>query len=303
MELRRAPCSFLVTALGFLSSVFPAVGQSASNQDEAHVRQLYQQITYLTQVNTITELAIASSANGVQPTAQALEAKVASQQATFYLSSFQKGAIADIRSDPWTNFVTPEFKLTQVLEIDTNLENRMEQGSANVSWFMAQAKWHQPNLTNLDLSGGLFSTTVETMMDQGSKFFLTPDVVYSRYMAYTVTASFEGQTIGPYHAMALFGKNGKGQDVISVQDQGVDSATTLEATIPHSQIYPLGLVQTRLREIPAVVAWLTEHSVSASSCSQTDASQLCCSGDSCGIADARLHKDLTAPLVVIPATH
>ena len=132
-----------------------------------------------------------------------LKHELASQQATFELSSFQQGAIADIRSDLWTNFVTPEFKLNQVLEIDTNLENRMEQGSANVSWFMGQAKWHQPNLTNLDMAGGLFSMTVGIMMDQGSRFFLTPDVVYSRYVAYTVAASFNGQTIGPYHAMAV----------------------------------------------------------------------------------------------------
>ena len=158
----------------------------------------------------------------------------------------------------------------------------------------------KPNLSNLDLAGMLFHTTVGTMMDQGSKLFVTPDVVYSRYVAYTATVSFDGQTVGPYQAMALFGKDAKGKTVVSVQDLGVQGSGV---SIPHQQIYPLGLVQTRLREVPAVSTWLTEHSVDASSCSQSDASQLCCSADSCGIPSTQLHKDLSAPLPAVPGTN
>ena len=141
---RRAPCPILMMAVGFLVSVLPGSGQSTLPPDEAQVRQLYQQITYLTQVNTVTEMASTALATGGQLSLKDLDDAITSQEVTFTLGSFREGIITEIRGEHWTDFVTQSFQLPNVLELITNTYSRSEYGGSNVSWVTVRPQWLNP---------------------------------------------------------------------------------------------------------------------------------------------------------------
>ena len=121
-------------------------------------------------------------------------------------------------------------------------------------------------------------------------------VIYNRYAAFTVNASFQGESTGPHKAFFIFGAYGHGRESIIACDPitGEHDNVGLSDLLAEPD-YPEGFLRGKLRENPEIADWVRSNEMPASSCG-SPTGKVCCSRGRCGISEADLNRDLATPL-------
>jgi hypothetical protein len=85
------------------------------------------------------------------------------------------------------------------------------------------------------------------------------DITYTSYAAYTVNLSYQGKSV-TYKAMYLFGRNSKGGEQATPGD-AVLALSGLSFEAPQD-LYPKGLLQSHIRDVPILSNWLNGQDTS-----------------------------------------
>ena len=112
---------------------------------------------------------------------------------------------------------------------------------------------------------------------------------FAPYVVYTVSITFQGRSVGPYTALAMFGRDDKGKEVAEIMDNVIDNVMING----EDQYYPAILTRMPWRELPVVQEWLSSTSVD----DNMNPGHVACDDTHCGISKSDLHADLSVPLV------
>jgi hypothetical protein len=227
--------------------------------------------------------------------AAALNLKLKQEEIEFSFSNWKSGPMAQINSKKWGEMLSIPLATEKTLKVDIQTMNYSDFELAPVLWLIAKASWTDPVIMDAHAVDVMANMPVQGVLALGSAYLTDyTDVVFTRYTSYEISFTYKGKTVGPYSALFLYGSRPNGQSVISPQDLFFDHQA-LYTTITQ-QLEPFGFTRTHLREIPEVREYLNRHQVSSNEC-VTGKGQLCCDGNTCGLAGPDLANALAKPLI------
>ncbi len=277
------------------------VGQTAFGQmthEETMVRTAYARLAYGVAQGAISNLTMEAMGHPVSKEDAVLTKaqRFAAAEMRFELSDFVLGNFKDIVDSRIGDLVTPA--LVGELDVNPNGYTFTADGvTAKWNWFIAS--WHKKPQGQLPSPGVEPMTVVEAMrMSWGGE----EPTNYQRFASYTVKMSFQGKEHGPYKAMFLFGLDTNNNEVIKPIDPTTGNNALASAL--HDQLFPHGLVSTRLRSFPVVAEWIDANKRPNSSCSTVIGSrEICCDLEAmkCGPGSDDVARARLIPLPM--ATH
>ena len=283
--------SFL--GIAFLAmSAYPQVVQAIDDPDEAAVRNAYAKVEFKCGLPPLTNAAI-KQLQDAQVTQESLNNRVADATPIFNLSSFRTGTIASIASRPWSDFVTPPQQGGQVLEGFSNNRYYASEGASS-SWSESEVRWAPSHTVAAEAEAHILAMTVAEVIAHASPQWSSATVTYTRYVAFTVDATYQGKSTGPHKAIFLFGTDTKGNEVIAQNDL-ISGGQVLWDSLKQPS-YPAGLLQSRLRETTVVANWIRQNEIPSSTCSSSSTADLCCVRGKCGLSSFVVEKDLATPI-------
>ncbi len=258
-------------------------GQQPSHE-EAIVREAYAKVAYMTEVNIVGKAALDSY------TAKAFDqshftADLTKASPEFTLDSFEVGDFSQIANKKLGELISVPTPPAKVLKFDTGNQGFRENDQVDISWHWAKAHWESAE----DLGADSVRTLSDLTLQQA--IVLNKEGPFERYATFCVTISFQGHSEGPVRAFFLFGKDAKGTETATPQDNFSDS--TALAIAVSEPMDPNVFLKTHLRETPVLSNWLASHEMFDQACV---ADKLCCSGSRCGIRHADLQKGLLTPV-------
>jgi hypothetical protein len=209
--------------------------------EEQVVRQAYSKLAFAAEIN-IVESSVHSTGSDAEDEAAADRALAG--KLSFNLGSFATGPIADIESIPMSQLATfggESLRLTPEVWNHTVQDGSISRTEFTVAvhpeWTMSEAApadaWPMSKVLALVETGG----------------------PYTRYALYTVTASFKGVSRA-YKAMALFGQDGSGKEIVHIVDAISESSTLDFVQRNQAAVNPATLVKSNMRSVPLVDKWL-----------------------------------------------
>jgi hypothetical protein len=254
MRLRR----LLIMAPVLLASIALA----ANPQDEAIARNAYAKLAYAVQARIVY---IEVQKNPDITTAE-LAKKLQANELRFEITDLASGAISDIGSKPYSDFVAKPDK-QEVLQITHQEEYFDENGKRATSYFAIPhwSPWNDPDEENWDIP---VSAALVHTGNVGR---------YSRYVAATITARFQGRS-RTYHALWWFSDS----DVMCIDTV---TGNSIVRSFAMESAYPSVLTDTSLRSRTAVNDWLNSTQRFESSC-KAGKLDVCC--------DSALHRGVSA---------
>ena len=259
------------TLLLFLCTVLAGQAAFAANpQDEQTVRTAYAKLTYAVQAYTVYDTA----QRNPNLKSSELTQKLQDNELRFDIPDMSSGAVSEIASKPYSDFVTQPFG-QDVLAITHDTETFVEKGQRYTSLFAVphwvrgsqdQEVWDMPVKSALTLSG-----------NEGK---------FSRYVTATIVAHFQGRS-RTYRTLWLFGSETMAIDLIS--GNGIVYAFATE------NAYPSVLTDTSLRSRAVVNDWLNSTQRFDASC-KTGKQDVCCDAAMrCGVHSEDLRSTKPAP--------
>ena len=216
-----------------------------ATQDEEVVKDTYAMVSFLASISPVEQAAFSEITRQPNPITQAaLDAKIANAVPTFELSDFQTGTIASIANKPYGDFVSPPSRSTSTL-VGAFSHSSFDDGGNGSSWSsIVNVRWTAQNeVYSSDLA--IFTKTVAEVIaltnDPKVKVSLDTNapLSFSRYVAYTVNATFQGKSTGPYNAFFWFGTDSKGNSATKPVD--LISGHLVSAALGPDSVYPAGL--------------------------------------------------------------
>jgi len=269
-----------------------AGAQSPMSHEETVVRMVYSKLDYLTQLDVVSKAALDSY--GGRPIDEAqIQQQLSDARIEVTLSNFKAGPVSDILDKKWSDYWAIPSPPQEVLEVRVNNHTFKDNDLPMVSWQTAVAKWKPADPPPApEVLDQLQNQTVKDMLEMNNK--ITPsEIVYSRYVSYSVTARFQGKS-NTYRALYLFGTDSKGVEKASPGDP-FTVMNGLSFDTPQN-FYPDGLLHSHLREVPVLADWLNAHQMSDEQCSAAGTKDFCCVGSRCGVAAVDLRNALSTPL-------
>ena len=248
------------------------VGQTAFGQSLPHeeniVRTAYAKLAYAAQLHTVYD-AVQRNKN---LKASELAQKLQDNELSFDITDMSSGALSEIASKPYSDFVTQPFG-EDVLSITHDTETIDENGQRFTSYFaiprwahgaQSQEKWDLP---------------VEEALAGEQRTF-------SRYVTATIIAHFQGRS-RTYRTLWWFGSDIRAIDLVS--GNGILRRFATEG------VYPSVLTDTSLRSRSVVNDWLGLTQRFEASC-KTGKQDVCCdSAMRCGVHSEDLRSTKPAP--------
>ena len=222
-------------------SAYSQVVQAIDDPDEGAVRNAYATVEFKCGLPPLTNAAI-KQLQEAQVTQESLNNRVADATPIFNLSSFRTGTIASIASHPWSDFVTAPQQGGQVLEGFSNNRYYTSEGASS-SWSESEVRWAPSHTVAAEAEAHILAMTVAEVIAQASPQWSSATVTYTRYVAFTVDATYQGKSTGPHKAIFLFGTDTKGNEVIAQNDLisggqvlwGLTEATLLSGRVTAKQ--------------------------------------------------------------------
>jgi hypothetical protein len=268
--------------------------QTMSHEEEV-VRNAYAKVAMLAAIQTVSENAVLPNASTQAESLVA--AKIASSQPVFDLSNFQVGSIASVAGENWKQYLTLATDGQSVLKSMTTTFSHGDSGN-RTEWIGVKLYWAQAHPHSPDVIRQMEDMNIASIVKVGSPQWSTVPVTYTRYAAFTVDATFAGQSTGTHKAIFFFGTDPNGKEYVAVNDL-LSGTQALWAAL-QKPMYPTGLLSSNLRELPAVAGWLRSNEMPvASSCAAGSVAgkhDLCCTKGRCGLSVTDLNRDLAAPL-------
>ncbi|HEY9125545.1 MAG TPA: hypothetical protein VIM62_00375 [Acidobacteriaceae bacterium] len=211
-----------------------------------------------------------------------LEAQEQDATPIFDLSDFSTGALQSIADRHWSDLVT--LPNVQVLKVKPTTQkfNAAE-------WRELTLKWGDAQYAKDERIQHLATNTFGQIQKQAKETGLTADL--TRYVSYTVNVTFHGQSTGQYKALFLFGVD-NGKPVVFARDLVLEDA--LNKVLLGKDEYPSGLLTSPLRNTNTIEQWTNANRRDDAVC--TGASNLCCTGDRCGLRESYVRRDINAPI-------
>jgi hypothetical protein len=266
-----------------LASISAAAAQMT--HEETMVRTAYARLSYAARTGVLLRYA-EDARVGREEAAADLKNEMDSQLA-FQFRSFGVGNLTDIADTRWDALVSkPQQDLIAVVFGYEKVP--MKVGSINPSSEMSfvTASWQRWEEYDADWSTPVKRAIAELPRDTGK-----PEVLYSRYAAYSVTVTLAGRQ-RTYQAIFLFGRNPDGSEAIYFIDH-VLGMGVLDTAMQRS-LYPQPLLETYMRELPGIAQWISSAGVpSNATANDIDCNRIT---DVCGIPKPLLEKSLSVPI-------
>jgi hypothetical protein len=268
-------CTLLTCLLGITAAQM--------THEETVVRTAYAKLAYATELSVLVNNV--SRPNNALSNPGEMQKQMGAQLA-FEFQSFKVGNLTDVADTRWDAMVTkPQQDLIFVVPSSMPYHIKLSKSESSTQMNYAMAGWQRSMGFDADWSIPMKEVIRELPLDT-----LKPEVVYSRYAAYTVTVKLDGQQ-RTYQAIFLFGKNPDGTEAIYPIDHvlGMGSLNYFM----QNPIYPQPLLETHLREWPGIREWIASAGVLSDSLVQ----DVVCDAASgtCGIPAKVLEKALQAP--------
>jgi hypothetical protein len=275
----------ICSAVSQVPAQVPAQAPTAPmTPEEQMVRVNYAKLAYATRMGVLVNNVL-STTNVLNYPAQLQ--KQMDAQLRFAFQSVTVGNLADIANTRWDSLVTkPQQDLIAVAPANWPYTLKLSKSTLTTRMNYAMASWNRYNDFDRD-----WSMPTKEAIAMLPKETLRPDIVYSRYAAYIVTATLEGKQ-RTYNAIFLFGKNPDGTEAVYPIDH-VLGMGVLNYIMANS-MYPQPLLETHLREWPGVRDWAASASVP--SASQVQDVSCDASSGKCGIPAQVLTKALSLPI-------
>ncbi len=269
---------YLAIACMILASI------SASAQmthEETVVRTAYARLSYGARTGVLLRYAEESRV-GREIAAGDLKKEMDSQLA-FQFGSFNVGNLSDIADTRWDALVSkPQQDLIAVVfgYEKVHLKEGVNDPFSEMNF--VTASWQRWEDYDADWSVPVKQAIADLPKDTGK-----PEIVYSRYAAYSVTVSLYGRQ-RTYQAIFLFGKNPDGSEAIYFIDH-VLGMGAIDTGVQRS-LYPQPLLETYLREMPKVAEWISSAAVPSN---QTIKDIVCNAATGlCGVPEKLLQQSL-----------
>jgi hypothetical protein len=282
--------AFALVGLCLTYPIAHSDAQTMSHEEET-VRNAYAKLSFLCAVDPLTQSAV-DQLGGKEIDDLKLNAQMVAETPLFTLSNFQTGTIASIATDQWRQFVTVPQSGSNMLGADLITINNSDSGNLT-TWYAARAAWRPAPVITPDAEKSVMDQTVAESIKVGSPQRSAGPVSYTRYAAFTVDATFQGKSTGPHQAIFFFGTDAHGHEVVAINDL-ISGPQALWQMFDHN-IYPTGLLSSKLRETPLVATWIRANEMPALNCDATK-HDVCCSHGRCGISTRDLNRDLATSL-------
>ena len=273
---------------GALASVLllslSALAATQMTHEETVVRTNYARLSYAARTGVLLRYA-EDARIGRAETAAELKNDLDSQL-TFQFRSFNVGNLADIADTRWDALVSkPQFDLITVAFGYEKVPMRVGQNDPSAEMSSVIASWQRWEEYDADWS----FPAKEAIADLQKS--MTPKVSYSRYAAYSVTATLYGRQ-RTYQAIFLFGRKPDGSEAVYFVDH-ILGMGVLDTAVQRS-FYPQPLLETYMRELPGVVGWISSAGVP----SNATTNDIICDAASglCGIPQNQLQKSLSVAI-------
>lgn len=249
------------------------IALAANPQDEQVVRTAYAKLAYAVQSQTVFDAA----QKAPDITSPELVKKLQDNELSFTIVDMSSGALQDIASRPYSDFVTKPDRAQPNLIITHNTQHIDENGKHITSylaiphwtphWSESQENWDMPMKDALVYAG------IEGR--------------YSRYVTATITVRFQQQS-RTYHTLWLFSDS----DLMAIDTV---SGNSIVRTFAMESAYPSVLTDTTMRSHPAVDQWLNSTQRFDASCKAGKQDVCCDSGLRCGVSSEDLRSTKPAP--------
>jgi hypothetical protein len=245
---------YLTTVSLLLVSFSSALALNNMTHEEQTVRATYGKLAFAARAGVLLHYALDARVGNNLLDPSALKKELDSQLA-FQFEAVNVGNLADIANLRSGTLITkPQLDLISVAFAYDKQPMKIgrEEPSSSLSYvFATWQRWddHEWN-GNAPVSQILDDLAKSDL----SKDTLKPSVVYSRYAAYTVTATLGGRQ-RTYQAIFLFGKNPDGSEAVYPIDHILGMGVL--NMITDRSIYPQPLLETYMRELPEVAKWIS----------------------------------------------
>jgi len=255
--------------LAILSVAFVGTALAANRQDEQIVRNAYAKLAYAVQSHTV----FVEATKNPNLKSPELAQKLQDNELRFEITEMSSGALSDIVSRPYSDFVT-RLDTQPILQITHNTQTVDENGERFTTYF-ADPHWSHGSRSQEDFLDGPVTEQIG-----GSNF--------SRYVAATITVRFQGQS-RTYRALWLFGS-----DILSIDS--VVGAGGVVKDFSTENLFPSVLTDSSLRSRSVVSDWLNSTQRFDASC-KTGKQDVCCDSTTirCGVNSEDLRSTKPAP--------
>jgi hypothetical protein len=293
--------SFELVVLCFTLLNLSSSAQTMSHEEEV-VRNTYAKLALLCAVDVLTKNIAMASFDGDKVSQTEIDRKMAAALPNYDISNFQIGDLSSVGDRPLSDFESVPVPGQRILRISGTAYTYADHSSATepvTHWAGLRVSWrdaHPADAAALQPMSEVGMAYVQEIAKPGSNPAPIKRVVYTRYAAYTVNATYQGESTGRYNAFFLFGSDDHGKAYIAAYDQisGAHDNVGLGNMLAEPG-YPEGFLQSRLRENPVIANWIRRNEMPASSCTLVTG-DVCCSQGRCGISQTDLNRDLATPL-------
>lgn len=265
MRLRR----LLIIAPVLLASI--ALALAANPQDEAIARNAYAKLAYAVQSRTV----YMEVQQHPDITMAELTKKLQANELRFEITEMSSGALSDIASRPYSDFVTRPGG-QEVLRIVHDEETFDENGKRFTSYF-AIPHWAADSESFEDYD----------MPTKAALAYSHTEGMYSRYITATITVRFQGHSRTDHTFWML--SDSDLMVVDTVTGNSIVRGFAMESA------YPSVLTDTSLRSRTAVHDWLNSTQRFESSCKAGKLDVCCDSALHCGVFAEDLRSTKPAP--------
>jgi hypothetical protein len=241
---------------------------ASSPQDEQVVRNAYAKLAYAAQSHTV----FVEATKKPNLKSSELAHKLQDNELRFDITKMSRGALSDIASRPFSEFVT-RLDTQPILQIVHNTQTVDENGKRFTTNF-ADPHWsHGSQLQDYP------DPLVKTVLERGN---------FSRYVAATITVRFQGQS-RTYRALWFFGSDIWSADLV------VGAGGVVKDFLTES-MFPSVLTDTSFRSRSVVNDWLNSTQRFESAC-KTGKQDVCCDSTTmrCGVHSEDLRSTKPAP--------
>jgi len=257
--------------------------------EETVVRTAYAKFAYASEQEAIGHLALEAGGAPVPAVFAGLtsDQRLALAQVSFRLSDFAVGNLRDIIGRKAIDLVSPP--VGEMLSAATPTYSYSDAGFSTI-WYSLQPRWLPASATSPEVLSATLGELHE--MEWHSQ---APTAQWQRYASYSVTATFQGKSRGPYKALFIFGHDEKGNEMVMPEDATTDSSAL--ATVLAAHLFPEAFVRTTLRTYPVVANWLSAHQRFSTTCSRGQG-DVCCDlvQLQCGLGSGDVADGLSKPL-------
>lgn len=214
--------------------------------------------------------------------------KAMNEQIRFELSDFKVGNLNEIGSLPWSSLMEGPIDVIVVHGGEASIGFTKGASTHNFYITYADAAWKAPPSKREDEQDSKVPNVKEMLQslrrpNQGGE--------WTHYASYSVVAMLRERSVS-YRAVFLFSWNQGNEEVLTL-----DYALAMGiGTFVNTPMYPSALVDTVLREIPFVQAWIVSNEISG--CKSFPKPEVCCdlANGRCGIASEDLQRSLKTAL-------